>query len=514
MLGNENILTTLLLIPTIGAVVILLIPGASRKVVRAVALGTTLLTFICSLPLMTRFDSSAEGMQFVKNVLWFQAGGFEVHYHVGIDGISLLLILMTTFLMPISVLGSWSITEKLRSYMILMLLLEVGMVGVFVSLDLILFYFFWEAQLIPMYFLIGIWGGKDRIYAAVKFFIYTMAGSLLMLVALISLFFLNQAQGFDIIQITEQLSNGAISIGLAAEILLFAAFFLAFAIKVPLFPFHTWLPDAHVEAPTAGSVILAGVLLKMGTYGLLRFCLPMFPRASVELAPLICGLAIIGIIYGALVAMVQPDVKKLVAYSSVSHLGFVVLGIFAFNLVAIEGATYQMLNHGVSTGALFLLVGMIYDRRHTRLISDFGGLAHRMPIYATTFLIIVLSSVGLPGLNGFVGEFLILQGTFLENHWYAAFAALAVIFAAVYLLWMYQRVFMGQIENEENEKLEDLDLREILTILPLIVLAIWMGVYSSMFLRKMDVSVQKVVDRIEEVRRDQVYQVESRNPVR
>jgi len=514
MLGNENILTTLLLIPGIGALILLFFPSASRSAVRGIALAATVVTFICSLPLVLRFDSAAEGMQFIKNVVWFQAGGFEVHYHVGIDGISLFLVVMTTFLMPISILGSWSVTDKLRSYMVLMLLLEVGMIGVFVSLDLILFYFFWEAQLIPMYFLIGIWVGKNRIYAAVKFFIYTMFGSLLMLAALISLFFLNRAENFDILQITEQLANGGISLGMPAEILLFLAFFIAFAIKVPLFPFHTWLPDAHVEAPTAGSVILAGVLLKMGTYGLLRFCLPMFPRAAVELAPLICILAIIGIIYGALVAMVQPDVKKLVAYSSVSHLGFVVLGIFAFNLVAIEGATYQMLNHGVSTGALFLLVGMIYDRRHTRLISDFGGVARRMPVYATAFLVIVLSSVGLPGLNGFVGEFLILQGTFLENRVYAAFAALAVIFAAVYLFWMYQRVFMGKIENEENKNLSDLNKREILTILPLIIMAIWMGVSSSTFLRKMDVSVQKIVDRIEEVRKNQVYQVENRFPGR
>jgi len=510
MLGNENILTTLLLIPGIGALVLLFLPSASRAAVRGTALVATLVTFICSLPLVLRFDSAAEGMQFIKNVVWFQAGGFEVHYHVGIDGISLFLVVMTTFLMPISILGSWSITDKLRSYMALMLLLEVGMIGVFVSLDLILFYFFWEAQLIPMYFLIGIWGGKNRIYAAVKFFIYTMFGSLLMLAALISLFFLNRAENFDILQITQQLANGGISLGMAAEVLLFLAFFIAFAIKVPLFPFHTWLPDAHVEAPTAGSVILAGVLLKMGTYGLLRFCLPMFPRAAVELAPIICVLAIVGIIYGALVAMVQPDAKKLVAYSSVSHLGFVVLGIFAFNTVAIEGASYQMLNHGVSTGALFLLVGMIYDRRHTRLISDFGGVAHRMPIYATAFLVVVLSSVGLPGLNGFVGEFLILQGTFLENRVYAAFAALAVIFAAVYLFWMYQRVFMGRIEKDENRILSDLNTREILTILPLIIMAVWMGVSSNTFLRKMDVSVQKIVDRIEEVRKNQVYQVENR----
>ena len=512
MLGNENILTTLLLIPGIGALILLFLRNSNRSVIRGVALASTLLAFVCSLPLVTRFDAASDGMQFVKNILWIKAGGFEIHYHVGIDGISLFLVLLTTFLMPISVLGSWSIKENLRSYMILMLLLEVGMVGVFISLDLILFYFFWEAQLIPMYFLIGIWGGKNRIYAAVKFFIYTMFGSLLMLAALITLFFYNRGLSFDIVEITNRLASGEIVLSGAAEILLFLAFFLAFAIKVPLFPFHTWLPDAHVEAPTAGSVILAGVLLKMGTYGLLRFCLPMFPRASVELAPIISILAIVGIIYGALVAMVQPDVKKLVAYSSVSHLGFVVLGIFAFNLIAIEGATYQMLNHGVSTGALFLMVGMIYDRRHTRLIADFGGVAHRMPIYAATFLVVVLSSVGLPGLNGFVGEFLILQGTFLESHVYAACGALAVIFAAVYLLWMYQRVFMGEIDKEENDKLVDLNLREILTILPLLVLAVWMGVSSGTFLRKMDASIQKVVDRIDEVRQEQVYRVDNQIP--
>ena len=451
-------------------------------------------------------------MQFVQNVPWIQAGGFRIFYHIGIDGISLFLVLLTTVLMPLAILGSWSVEKNLKPYMALMLLLETGMLGVFVSLDLVLFYFFWEAQLIPMYFLIGIWGGGRRIYAAVKFFIYTAFGSFLMLAALIALYFLNnQGESFDIVQITERLASGQITMPYHTEMLLFGAFFLAFAIKVPLFPFHTWLPDAHVEAPTAGSVVLAGVLLKMGTYGMLRFCLPMFPEASVRLAPLISILAIIGIIYGALVAMVQPDVKKLVAYSSVSHLGFVVLGIFAFNVTSIEGATYQMLNHGVSTGALFLLVGMIYDRRHTRLIEQFGGIAHSMPVYAALFLVIALSSVGLPGLNGFVGEFLILQGTFLANHVHAAVAALAVILAAVYMLWMYQRVFMGQIGREENRKLLDLRAREILTILPLIVLAIWMGVSSGSFLRKMDVSVQKVVDRIEQVKNMQIMTVENRS---
>jgi NADH-quinone oxidoreductase subunit M len=499
-----------LLIPVIGASIIAFLPAAGRGAIRFVALAATTLTFLCTLPLAIGFDSQTAQMQFVRNVPWIEAGGFSVNYHVGIDGISLFLVILTAFLMPLSVLGSWSIQRSLKGYMVLLLLLEVGMLGVFMALDLILFYFFWEAMLIPMYFLIGIWGGKERIYAAVKFFLYTAAASLFMLVALISLFFFNQGgESFDIVQITERLATGDIILSARAELLLFLAFFLAFAVKVPLFPFHTWLPDAHVEAPTAGSVILAGVLLKMGTYGLLRFCLPMFPEASVRLAPLICVLAIIGIIYGALVAMVQPDVKKLVAYSSVSHLGFVVLGIFSFNLQAIEGATYQMLNHGISTGALFLLVGMIYDRRHTREIADLGGLAHPMPIFATAFLIITLSSIGLPGLNGFVGEFLILQGAFLENRTYGVFAASAVILAAVYMLWMYQRVFMGKVEREENRGLLDLNVREVVTILPLIVMAVWMGVASGTFLRKMDVSVQKVVDRIEEVQRHQIMRVEN-----
>lgn len=511
MLDTDWILTSILLLPALGALVICLIPEGKVSLQRAVALGASLLALLCSVLLVVQFDGDSVAFQFEQDLVWFSAGTFEVHYHVGIDGISLFLVVMTAFLMPLAILGSWSIKERLKSYMALMLLLEVGMLGVFMALDLILFYVFWEAMLIPMYFLIGVWGGGRRIYAAVKFFLYTMAGSLMMLAALIALYYYNGAQGFDIPQITANLESGRTFLTFRAEILLFLAFFLAFAIKVPLFPFHTWLPDAHVEAPTAGSVILAGVLLKMGTYGLLRFCLPMFPRASLELAPLISVLAIIGIIYGALVAMVQPDVKKLVAYSSVSHLGFVVLGIFAFNVTAIEGATYQMLNHGISTGALFLLVGMIYERRHTRLISEFGGIAKVMPIFATVFMIITLSSIGLPGLNGFVGEFLILQGTFLESTAYAASAALAMVLAAVYMLWMYQRVFMGPLDKEANKSLVDLNWRELLTVLPLVIMAIWMGVYSSTFLRKMDVSVRQVVDRIEEVRDARVYRVEGGN---
>src|SRR5262249_53829812 len=369
--------------------------------------------------------------------------------HVGIDGISLFLVLLTTFLTPLAILSSWnSIDHRVKEYFVFMLVLETGMLGVFVALDLFLFYVFWEAMLVPMYFLIGVWGGQKRIYAAIKFFLYTMAGSVLMLVAIITLYFLNGGVSFDFPTILSGLQSGRVALNASQQYWLFLAFFIAFAIKVPLFPFHTWLPDAHVEAPTAGSVILAGVLLKMGTYGIVRFCLPLFPEAALEMAPLISMLAIVGIIYGALVAMVQPDLKKLVAYSSVSHLGFVVLGIFAFNAQGMEGAIYQMLNHGISTGALFLLVGMIYDRRHTRLIEDFGGLATPLPLFSTFFMIVTLSSIGLPLLNGFVGEFLILLGAFTANVLRGVLAATGIIVSSVYMLWMYQRVVFGDMKDE------------------------------------------------------------------
>ncbi len=503
-------LTLLLLIPGFGALVIAFVPSSKIHWLRGTALFFTSITFLYSLLFFTHFDPGADTMQFIQNVPWVNVGVLHIHYHVGIDGISLFLVMLTTFLMPLAILASWSIEEKVRPYIFFMLLLEVGMIGVFISLDLILFYIFWEVTLIPMYFLIGMWGGERRIYATVKFFIYTMAGSLLMLAAILTLYFFNEAQNFDLVEITQRLSLNQITLPVPVELLLFLAFFLAFAVKIPLFPFHTWLPDAHVEAPTAASVILAGVLLKMGTYGLLRFCLPMFPKAAAALAPTISLLAVVGILYGALVALVQTDVKKLVAYSSVSHMGFVVLGIFAFNLQSIEGATYQKLNHGLSTGALFLLVGMLYDRRHTHLIQDFGGLAHVMPRCATLFMVMILSSIGLPGLNGFVGEFLILQGTFLENAGRAAFAASGIVLSAIYMLWVYQRVFMGTIQNDENRTLPDLNLRETAILVPIVVLVIWMGVHSSTFLRMMDTSVQKVVDQIEQVREPQIYRVEYR----
>ena len=402
---------------------------------------------------------------------------YGISYSLGIDGISMFLILLTTLLSPLAVLASWSIHERLKEYFIFMLLLETGMIGVFASLDLFLFYVFWEIMLIPMYFLIGVWGGERRIYAALKFVLYTMVGSVLMLVAIIALYFMHgDATGtftFSYPQIQSALASGRMVLSPVIEQWLFIAFFLAFAVKVPLFPFHTWLPDAHVEAPTAGSVLLAGVLLKMGTYGLIRFNLPLFPHMSHLFAPLISLLAIVGIVYGALVAMVQPDMKKLVAYSSVSHMGFIVLGIFSFNPQGVEGAVYQMLNHGISTGALFLIVGMIYDRRHTRMIDEFGGLANRMPLYAAFFLVVTLSSIGLPGLNGFVGEFLILLGTFGVSHARAAVAALGVILSAVYMLWMYQRVIWGEIKNDRNAALLDLGGRERVMLIPLLIMMLW-----------------------------------------
>jgi NADH-quinone oxidoreductase subunit M len=370
------------------------------------------------------------------------------------------------------------------------------MIGVFAALDLVLFYVFWEAMLIPMYFLIGVWGGERRVYAAVKFILYTMVGSLLMLVAILYLFHLNGATTFDLVQISHNLAAGTFRITYGEEFWLFMAFLLAFAIKVPIFPFHTWLPDAHVEAPTAGSVILAGVLLKMGTYGLLRFCLPMFPASAIAAAPYLSFLALVGIVYGALVAMVQPDLKKLVAYSSVSHMGLIVLGIFAFTQQGFQGSTLQMLNHGLSTGGLFLLVGMIYERRHTRQISDFGGLAHRNPVLAALFLVVTLSSIGLPGLNGFVGEVLILAGTFLKSPAFAAIAASGMILGAVYMLWMYQRVFFGKVTNAANLEMKDIGAREKWLLAPILVVMLWIGVYSAPFLQRMDASLKLVQQRI------------------
>ena len=435
-------LTFITFLPLVGSIAIAFIPREHESAVKQTALAVAVADFLLSLVLYTDFDIHTYKMQFEFSTEWIARWG--VNYHVGIDGISLLLYIMTTFLTAISILASWNVKKHIKEYMMAMLVLSTGMLGVFIALDFFMFYIFWELQLVPMYIIVGVWGGPRRIYAAVKFFLYTAFGSLLMLVAIIWIYFHFHGQTgiftTDLMQITN-----SINLDLTTQKWLFIAFFLAFAIKVPMFPFHTWLPDAHVEAPTAGSVILAGVLLKMGTYGFLRFNLPLFPEASVAFLPYVGALAVIGIIYGALVSMVQEDLKKLVAYSSVSHLGFVMLGIFAFNHYGLQGALIQNINHGISTGALFLMVGMVYDRRHTRLISEFGGLSKQMPKYAICFMIVALSSIGLPGMNGFVGEFLILLGMFQIDAMLAAFACTGVIFAAVYILWMFQRVMFLQL---------------------------------------------------------------------
>lgn len=488
----HNILSWLIFIPAAGAIGLGLLRGCSNQTCRYWSLLFTLGNFGLSLLLLFRFSALEGGYQFEERLNWIPSLG--ISYHLGLDGLSLFLVLLTTFLTPLAILGSWSsIQSKVKSYFVFMLLLETGMIGVFLALDLILFYVFWEAMLIPMVFLIGIWGGENRIYAAIKFFLFTMAGSVLMLVAMISLYWHDGGLTFDLTDILRHLQTGQLVLNPQIQFWLFLAFFTAFAIKVPLFPLHTWLPDAHVEAPTAGSVLLAGVLLKMGTYGMLRFCIPLFPFACTQMAPYIATLAVIGIIYGALVAMVQPDLKKLVAYSSVSHLGFVVLGIFSFNLQGVEGAVYQMLNHGISTGALFFLVGMVYERRHTREIKQFGGLATPMPVYATFFLIITLSSIGLPLLNGFVGEFLILLGSFSTLRTFTICAALGVILSAVYMLWMYQRVFWGELTHEENKILADLNSRERIILIPLVIFALFMGIYSRPFLQRMELSIDQIL---------------------
>jgi len=491
------ILTSLVLLPIVGALVLLFVPNDEHGdgTVRAVALVVSLLVFAETLLLWYHFNATSAEFQFVERHAWIPT--FGISYFVGVDGISLLLVVLTGFLTPVALLGSWeSVHKRAKAFAIFVLLLEAAMIGVFISLDLFLFYVFWDAMLIPMYFLIGIWGYDRRIYAAVKFLLYTMAGSVLMLLAILALAYMHSAATgsytFDLTQLYEM------AISPRAQVWLFLAFAVAFAIKVPLFPFHTWLPDAHVEAPTAGSVILAGVLLKMGTYGFVRFAFPLFPAAAQLFAPILATLAVVGIIYGALVAMVQPDMKKLVAYSSVSHLGFVVLGISAMNMNGVQGAVYQMLNHGVSTGGLFLIVGMLSDRRHTRLIAEYGGLKKVTPHLVAAFLIVTLSSIGLPGLNGFVGEFLILLGAFRWNPKMAAFAATGVILSAAYMLWMFQRVNYGAMTNEKNARLVDLRPREWLVIVPIIAMAVLMGVFPNLFLKPMEPSVQRMLNQVQQ----------------
>ena len=509
---NSHLLTTVIFLPSVSLLVPMLLElfgwRLSTTTWKVFALIVSGVGFGLALEVWDRFDAAVGSMQMVERGSWIPDYG--IHYYVGVDGISLFLVLLTAFLLPVIFVASWNeITKRVKQYIFFMMALQSGMLGAFLSLNLFLFYVFWEVMLIPMYFVIGIWGGPRKLYATVKFFIYTMVGSLLMLVGILVLAYLHYQQfpgdpiTFDYIGFAG--ASGIIDTPISTEgqpwwqnqVWLFLLFGLSFAIKVPLVPFHTWLPDAHVEAPTAGSVVLAGVLLKLGTYGFIRYSLPLFPIATIKLAPWMMTLAIIGIIYGALVAMVQTDVKKLVAYSSVSHLGFVILGLFALNLQGLEGAVLQMVNHGVSTGALVLLIGMLYERRHVREISEFGGLARVMPVFTVFFLITTMSSIGLPALNGFVGEFLILIGTFAVSPMKVVFATVGVVLSAVYMLWMVRRVFFGPLVQEANRKLLDLGLREKLVATAMVVPMIWIGIYPATFLRPMDRSVSALLRKME-----------------
>ncbi|MDH4007721.1 MAG: NADH-quinone oxidoreductase subunit M [Desulfuromonadales bacterium] len=499
---TDHLLSLMTFFPLVGMLVVLFLPREADRLIKSVTLIFTIIIFLISLPL--GFDDAFIGssaMHYTEFAKWISIGKyFQMNYHVGIDGISLWLVLLTTFIMPITVLSTWHAVERnTKGFMALLLLLETGMLGAFISLDLFLFYVFWELMLVPMYFLIGIWGGKNRVYAAIKFFLFTAVGSLLMLVAIIYVYYFSIKAGVPFENGFSVAHFSQLDIPAHLQTWLFAAFAFSFAIKVPMFPVHTWLPDAHTEAPTAGSVILAAILLKMGTYGFVRFAIPLFPVATMKFTPFLALLAVVGIIYGALVAMMQDDVKKLVAYSSVSHLGFVMLGIFAMNLQGISGGMLQMINHGISTGALFLIVGFIYERRHTRLIADFGGLSKVMPVFATIFMIVTFSSIGLPGTNGFVGEFLILVGAFeSELRVFTVFATTGVILAAVYMLWMFQRVMMGKVTNPKNENLKDLSARELVVMLPLVLFIFWIGFYPNTFLEKMNPSIDNLINQVKE----------------
>ncbi len=499
--------TVVLFIPIVGflAILVFLREEQHTEQIKWTALGTSLVAFVVSLLLWIGYDASVPGLQMVQRNDWLPSAG--ISFYVGVDGLSLLLIILTTFIMPLAILSSFRVhvleeRGRQKLYYGFMLLLEFAMLGVFMAQDLFLFYVFWEITLVPMYFLIGIWGAEQRMYAAVKFFLYTMAGSILMLLAI--LYVGIQAGTFSLPDIVAGIQSGAIAFPMdgvlsSTQSFLFLGFFIAFAIKVPLWPFHSWLPDAHVQAPTAGSVILAGVLLKLGTYGIVRFCLPLFPEASVAWAPYVAVLAIIGIIYGAWVSYAQKDVKKLVAYSSVSHLGFVVLGIFALNAQGIQGGILQMVNHGISTGGLFLLVGMLYERRHTKAMDAFGGIWKAMPLFGGLSLIVVLSSMGLPGLNGFVGEFVILLGSFgssVLGPLFTLFATLGVILAAVYMLYMFQKVFMGELDKEENKNLPQLHWQELAVLIPIIIAIFWIGLQPRPFFDTMDASVNQVVEQV------------------
>jgi NADH-quinone oxidoreductase subunit M len=509
---TSNVLLSLIVwTPMIGAFLVLLLPREQVDGAKRAAFAFSLLTFLLSLALWAGFLPERADFQYLEQKPWIPDWGIQ--YLIGVDGVSLFLVLLTTFLTPLVILFSFGdVQKRVKEYFFFMLMLETGMIGAFVALDLFLFYVFWELMLVPMYFIIGIWGGPRRIYASIKFLLYTLTASLLMLLAILYLVGAHVRAGapttFDVRQLYDVVLTAT------EQGWLFAAFALAFAVKVPMFPLHTWLPDAHVEAPTGGSVILAGVMLKLGTYGFLRFAMPLFPVATAAATPFIVGLAVIGIIYGALVAMVQPDLKKLVAYSSVSHLGFVMLGLFAVNPMGVEGAIYQMLNHGLSTGALFLLVGMIYERRHTRQIVDFGGLWKPIPRWAAVFLVVTFSSVGLPGLNGFIGEFLILLGAFGQNRLATVFASSGLILGAVYMLWMFQRVVFGPVRHQENATLEDLHPREIAVLVPVLVMIVVMGVYPAPFLKTMEPSVKALIARIAKHQAAAVAEVDHAGPTK
>jgi NADH-quinone oxidoreductase subunit M len=492
---NEHLLSIVLFTPLAGLLVLLFLPASSKNLIRVWANLSAVAGFLVSLPLVFDFDKSNGGFQFVERYDWIPA--FGVKYAVGIDGISLLLVMLTTLTGAVAILASWSsIDEHIKQYYAMFLLQQTGMIGVFIALDFFLFFVFWELVLVPMYIIIGVWGGPRKLYAAIKFFLYTMAGSVLMLLGVLTMFFQHHAQrGFYTFEIAELMKT---TMPLGVEQWVFWSFFIAFAIKVPMFPFHTWLPDAHVEAPTAGSVILASVLLKMGTYGFLRFSLPLVPKASIEpwIVQVLAGLSIVAILYGALVCLMQKDWKKLVAYSSVSHLGFCTLGIFSLNPNGIAGSVIQQVNHGISTGMLFLIVGLVYERRHTREIKEYGGLAHVMPRYAVIFAFAMLSSAGLPLLNGFIGEFTILQGAFEANRAWAALAVPGVVLGAAYLLWLYQRTMLGQVTNVKNLKLADVNLRELLVFAPFIAWALWIGVYPKPYFEVLDRPVAQLVERV------------------
>ena len=489
--ANFPLLSLIMFTPLVGAVLLLFV--SKPNAIRWIANGFAVLGFLVSLPLWFWLDKTGQDWQFAERHEWIPSIGAE--YFIGVDGFSTLLILLATLMGAIAVLSSWAaITERVKEYYIFLLTLQTGMIGAFVSLDFLLFFVFWEVMLVPMYFLIGIWGSTNRVYSAIKFFLFTLVGSVIMLLGILAVYFYHHdvtgVYTFDITRFHE------LNMPFDLQWWVFLAFFLGFAVKVPMFPFHTWLPDAHTDAPTAGSVILAAVLLKMGTYGFIRFSLPILPEATQAFVPWVVALSIIGIIYGALVAMAQRDWKRLVAYSSVSHMGLVMLGMFALTPVGITGSIVQQINHGISTGALFLLVGVVYERRHTREISEYGGLSKIMPAFAAVFLVMTMSSIGLPTLNGFIGEVLILQGIFVVNAWWAAAAASGIVLGAAYMLWLYQRTMFGTVDNPKNENLPDLNLREWATFTPLLILAVWIGLYPKPFLDRLETSVDRVMVRV------------------